>query len=251
MIEEVQRMHVYAKDIRIYRMPRLPRLCLAGITQHIIQRGNNRQVCFGSEEDFITYAHWLAEYAKQFNVNIHAWVFMTNHIHLLATPTTDNGISQMMQAIGRRYVRYFNYTYRRSGTLWEGRFKSCLINAPEYLLICQRYIELNPVRANMVNHPADYKWSSYQFHAQQEERLSTNFWTPHPLYIGLGKNQQQRSENYQSLFKGHIDETEIKKIRQTTQQNMALGNDRFKQEIEELTGRRVTPLKRGPKKKAE
>ena len=230
-------------------MPRLPRLAIAGVAQHIIQRGNNRQICFSSEEDFITYSHWLSEYAKKFKVHIHAWVFMTNHVHLLATSTTNNGISQMMQAIGRRYVRYFNDTYRRSGTLWEGRFKSCLINSSEYLLTCQRYIELNPVRANMVGHPADYKWSIYRFHAQQDENLSTNYWRPHPLYIQLGKTQKQRSENYQSLFKGHIDETEIQHIRQTTQQNMALGNDRFKQQIEELTGRRVAPLKRGPKAK--
>lgn len=230
-------------------MPRLPRLCLPGITQHIIQRGNNRQACFGAEEDFITYAHLLTEYATQYNVHIHAWVFMTNHIHLLATPTTNNGISQMMQAIGRRYVRYFNHTYRRSGTLWEGRFKSCLISAPEYLLTCQRYIELNPVRANMVNHPSVYKWSSYRFHTQHDENLSTQFWTPHPIYIGLGKTQKQRSENYHSFFKGHIDDTEIHHIRQTTQQNMVLGNDRFKQEIEQLTGRRTNPLQRGPKAK--
>jgi len=101
----------------------------------------------------------------------------------------------------------------------------------------------------MVNHPADYKWSSYHFHAQQEERLSTNFWTPRPLYIGLGKNQKQRSENYLSLFKGHIDETEIQQIRQTAQQSIALGNDKFKQEIEQLTGRRVTLLKRRPKQR--
>lgn len=151
-------------------MARLPRLCLPGVPQHIIQRGNNRQVCFASEEDFIAYAHWLAEYSQKFNVTIHAWVFMTYHIHLLATPTTNNGISQMMQALGRRYVRHFNHTYQRSGTLWEGRFKSCLINASEYFIICQRYIELNPIRANMVNHPDDYKWSSYRFHAQRKRQ---------------------------------------------------------------------------------
>ncbi|NVK72152.1 MAG: transposase [Oceanospirillaceae bacterium] len=230
-------------------MARLPRLCLPGVPQHIIQRGNNRQVCFASEEDFIAYAHWLTEYSQKFNVTIHAWVFMTNHIHLLATPTTNNGISQMMQALGRRYVRYFNHTYQRSGTLWEGRFKSCLINASEYLLICQRYIELNPVRANMVNHPADYKWSSYRFHAQESDNLSAAFWQPHPIYFGLGKNQKQRAANDQTLFHGHMDEKTTQQIRKATQQNMALGNERFKQQIEQLTNRRVTPLKPGPKSK--
>ena len=147
-------------------MARLPRLCPIGIPQHIIQRGNNRQVCFASEDDFIAYVHWLTEYAKEFGVKVHAWVLMTNHVHLLATPMTEGGISKMMQALGRRYVRYFNYTYQRTGTLWEGRFKSCVISAEEYFFICQRYIELNPVRADMVAHPADYKWSSYRFHAQ-------------------------------------------------------------------------------------
>lgn len=105
-------------------MARLPRLCPVGIPQHIIQRGNNRQVCFASEDDFIAYVHWLTEYAQQFGVKVHAWVLMTNHVHLLATPMIEHGISLMMQALGRRYVRYFNYTYQRTGTLWEGRFKS-------------------------------------------------------------------------------------------------------------------------------
>ena len=119
-------------------MARLPRLCPVGIPQHIIQRGNNRQVCFVSEDDFIAYVHWLTEYAQKCNVKVHAWVLMTNHVHLLATPMMENGISLMMQALGRRYVRYFNYTYQRTGTLWEGRFKFCVINAEEYLFICQR-----------------------------------------------------------------------------------------------------------------
>jgi len=136
-------------------MARLPRICLPGIPQHIIQRGNNRQVCFASEEDFAAYAHWLGEASIKNNVAIHAWVFMTNHVHLLVTPESQDGISRMMQTLGRRYVRYFNYTYKRTGTLWEGRFKSCVVDADNYLLTCQRYIELNPVRANMVEHPAN------------------------------------------------------------------------------------------------
>ena len=128
-------------------MARLPRICLPDIPQHVIQRGNNRQACFGSDEDFAAYAHWLEEYARKFRVAIHAWVFMTNHVHLLLTPESDEGVSRLMQTLGRKYVRYFNYTYKRSGTLWEGRFKSCVVEAENYLLLCQRYIELNPVRA--------------------------------------------------------------------------------------------------------
>ena len=121
-------------------MARLPRICLPGIPQHIIQRGNNRQACFGSEEDFAAYAHWLDEASPKNRVSIHAWVFMTNHVHLLATPETKDGVSRMMQTLGRQYVRYFNYTYKRTGTLWEGRFKSCVVDAENYLLVCQRYI---------------------------------------------------------------------------------------------------------------
>lgn len=116
---------------------------------------NNRQATFASDEDFAAYAHWLEEYSAQYQVAIHAWVFMTNHVHLLMTPSTDEGISRLMQSLGRRYVRYFNYTYQRTGTLWEGRFKSCVVSAEEYLLQCQRYIEMNPVRAGMVNSPGN------------------------------------------------------------------------------------------------
>jgi len=107
-------------------MARLPRICLPGIPQQIIQRGNNRQACFGSDEDFSAYAYWLDKYAKEHKVAIHAWVFMTNHVHLLVTPSSKHGVSKMMQTLGRHYVRYFNYTYKRTGTLWEGRFKSCI-----------------------------------------------------------------------------------------------------------------------------
>ena len=141
-------------------MPRLPRACPPEIPQHIIQRGNNRQHCFTSDADIATYAHWLHEAAIKYDVQIHAWVFMTNHIHLLATPSQEHATSLMMQHIGRSYVRYFNHTQARSGTLWEGRFKSCSILDDTYFLVCQRYIELNPVRAQMVSDPADYKWSS-------------------------------------------------------------------------------------------
>ncbi|MEG7522289.1 MAG: transposase [Chromatiales bacterium] len=130
-------------------MTRQLRITPPGIPQHITQRGNNRQACFAAHEDFSAYAHWLREAAERYQVAIHAWVFMTNHVHLLATPSIQDGISNMMQLIGRHYVRYFNHAYKRSGTLWEGRFKSCVIDAEDYLLICQRYIELNPVCASM------------------------------------------------------------------------------------------------------
>lgn len=161
-------------------MARLPRICPPGIPQHIIQRGNNRQVCFASEEDFAAYAHWLEQYSREYQVAIHAWVFMTNHVHLLVTPEREDSVSRMMQTLGRHYVRYFNYSYKRSGTLWEGRFKSCLVEEENYLLICQRYIELNPVRAGMVGSPADYSWSSYRANGLSKP---AKLLTPHHIYI--------------------------------------------------------------------
>lgn len=146
-------------------MARLPRVCPVGVPQHVIQRGNNRQVCFASEQDFAAYAGWLKEYSKKYQVEIHAWVLMTNHVHLLCTPRTENAVSFMMQSLGRSYVQYFNFRYKRTGTLWEGRFKSCLVQEEIYLSQLYRYIELNPVRAKIVEHPSDYVWSSYQINA--------------------------------------------------------------------------------------
>jgi putative transposase len=146
-------------------MPRRNRDCPPGVAIHVIQRGNNRQICFTEEADIKAYANWLREGAEKYSIAIHAWVFMTNHVHLLMTPSDTHGISGCMQLLGRNYVRYYNYRYRRTGTLFEGRFKSCLVQAQNYLLACQRYIELNPVRAGMVKDPADYLWSSYRAHA--------------------------------------------------------------------------------------
>ncbi|MBA1444514.1 MAG: transposase [Chromatiales bacterium] len=224
-------------------MARLPRLSPPNIPQHIIQRGNNRQACFAAPDDFAAYAHWLHEAAEKYSVAIHAWVFMTNHVHLLATPKSHDSISKMMQFIGRHYVRHFNHSYKRSGTLWEGRFKSCVVDAENYLLICQRYIELNPIRAGMVDNPAEYHWSSY--HANGLNR-SSSLRTAHAEWLRLGKTDQQRAERYRGFFKGHHDTEQFQKIRDSTNMGMALGNDRFKAELEELTGRRVTPCKRGP-----
>ncbi len=143
-------------------MSRQPRVSPVDVPQHIIQRGNNRNVCFATEQDYRAYANWLKEYSVKFGVDIHAWVFMTNHIHLLCTPRAEKSVSQMMQGLGRQYVRYFNFTYQRTGTLWEGRYKSSLVQEEGYLLHLYRYIELNPVRAKMVTKPEGYVWSSHQ-----------------------------------------------------------------------------------------
>ena len=227
-------------------MARLARLCLPGTPQHIIQRGNNRQPCFASDQDHAAYVHWLTEASKKYRVAIHAWVLMTNHVHLLATPAARDGLSKMMQVLGRRYVRYFNYRQRRTGTLWEGRFKSCVVDAEDYLLVCQRYIELNPVRAGMVKHPAEYRWSSYHTNALAVE---SHLWTPHATWLRLGQTHQERSEAYRNLFAGHIEPDELNKVRDAVNKGLALGNDRFRDEIERLTGRRMRLLRRGPKPK--
>jgi len=223
-------------------MARMPRIDVAGLAQHLIQRGNNRQVCFGCEEDMAAYAHWLHEYSQKFKVAIHAWVFMTNHVHLLVTPGIKSGVSTMMQSLGRRYVQYYNYSYKRSGTLWEGRYKSCAVQDEVYLLQCYRYIEMNPVRVNMVDHPAEYRWSSYRVNA---EGVTSKLCTPHEQYLGLGANESKRQAAYRDLFLGHLDDEAITRIRKATNSGMALGNERFKDEIELLAKRRVRPKKAG------
>lgn len=169
---------------------------------------------------------------------------MTNHVHILATPPEAGCISRMMQRVGRHYVRYFNKSCKRTGTLWEGRFKSCVVDTESYLLICQRYIEMNPVRANMVNSPAAYRWSSYRSNGLGKP---SRIWTPHEVYLRLGKTREERMLAYRALCTTHIDSTLLNDIRTSVNKGLALGNERFKEQIEALTGQRVTPGKRGPK----
>ena len=223
-------------------MARLPRISPVDIPVHLIQRGNNRQACFASDEDHGAYVSWLKEYSKKYKVEVHAWVMMTNHVHLLCTPRQENGVSQMMQSLGRRYVQYFNFEYRRSGTLWEGRFKSCLIQEERYLLEVYRYIELNPVRANIVTDPGDYRWSSYQINGLGKK---SDLCTPHQEYLRLGKDESERQENYREFLSRQVDGELLKEIRANIHKGMAVGSDRFKEELETLTGRRLKSKKRG------
>lgn len=223
-------------------MARLSRVCPVGIPQHIIQRGNNRQVCFASEQDFAAYVSWLKDYAKKYQVDIHAWVLMTNHVHLLCTPRIDNAVSLMMQALGRHYVRYFNVSYHRTGTLWEGRFKSCLVQEENYLLQLYRYIEMNPVRAGMVGQPSDYAWSSYSINALGKE---SELCTPHHLFLALGSESKERQSNYHELFKYHVEGEFLEAIRLAINKGLVLGNERFEAEVERLTGRRMMAKNRG------
>ncbi len=149
-------------------MPRKLRMYLAGMPYHVIQRGNNREACFFADDDYLFYLECLKDACERYQVNCHAYVLMTNHTHLLLEPLKAEGISRVMQSLGRRYVQYINKHYRRCGTLWESRHKSSLVDAETYLLSCYRYIELNPVMANMVEHPGDYRWSSYRCNAYGE-----------------------------------------------------------------------------------
>lgn len=196
-------------------MARLPRVCVSGLPLHVIQRGNNRQVCFGSDEDFAAYVRWLEEYARKFRGAIHAWVFMTNHVHLLVTPETDTGISRLRQAIGRHYVRYFNHTYRRSGTLGEGWLTSCVVDTENYLLPCQRYIEFNPVRAGTVEAQGDYRWSSFRANGLRKPAAC---WTPHPVYLTLGNTVPERAAAYRQLFRARIEPAMLSDIRKAANQ---------------------------------
>ncbi len=228
-------------------MARLPRLYLPGCAQHVIQRGNNREACFYDEADYKAYLLFLRDAATKYQVAIHAFVLMTNHVHLLVTPSDRQGISRMMQAQGRKYVQYINFTYGRTGTLWEGRYKSTLVDADNYLLTVYRYIELNPVRANMVQHPSEYPWSSYRSNGLGK---SIQLLTPHSMYRQLGKLDTERQRAYRTLLRGKVTERDLKAIREATNKAWALGDDRFKAQIEAKTGRRSVPLGRGGDRKS-
>jgi len=217
-------------------MPRRARIAIAGIPWHIIQRGNNRSACFYADEDYRRYLETLHEQATLYGCAIHAYVLMTNHVHLLLTPKKPEGVALLMKHLGQRYVQYINRTYRRSGTLWEGRFRSCLTQSEDYVLSCYRYIELNPVRADMVRHPSDYRWSSYRANG---EGLPDPVITPHEEYLRLGRRA------YRDLFTAHMDPGRISEIRQATNGNYALGDSRFTAEIEQMLNRRATPGKSG------
>ena len=223
-------------------MPRKPRFNLPGVPQHIIQRGNNREPCFLAEKDYLRYLEDLSDASTKYNCRIHAYVLMTNHVHILATPMTQHGLSEMMQALGRRYVRYFNHTYQRTGTLWEGRYKSSLIDSDQYLLVCMRYIEMNPVRASMVMHPAEYKWSSYPGNAQHvEDRIIYH----HSIYRQLGINSEERQAAYLALFRDNINTKTVHEIRAALNQELVLGQSYFKDQIKKMTNRQTDPGKPG------
>ncbi len=223
-------------------MARQPRIDLAGIPQHVIQRGNNRQPCFFIDDDRHHYLDWLQKAAKKYAISVHAYVLMTNHVHLLATGTEVGAVGRVMQSLGRRYVRYVNWRRQRTGTLWEGRYKSNLVDSDRYLLACYRYIELNPVRAGMVNTPGDYRWSSFGHNALG---VTDDVITPHGTYIAMGSSVEERCSAYRGLFREPIENDLIQEIRSHANQGKVLGSETFKNQIEAVLGRRVRLAKPG------
>jgi putative transposase len=223
-------------------MARLARLTVTGYPHHIILRGNNRQDIFRAPEDHQFLYDLLLEHSQSQKVEVHAYVFMTNHIHLLVTPQEEGGLPKMMQSVGRRYVQYFNRKYGRTGTLWEGRYRSTLIQADRYLLACMVYIDLNPVRAHLVTEPLDYTWSSHsQYVGPRTDRLIT----PHPTYWSLGNTPFAREAAYAELVRTGISRDQQTALVEATLKSWALGDAHFLSDLKSHTPRRLVKAQAG------
>jgi putative transposase len=223
-------------------MARLPRVVPPGIPHHVIQRGNNRCAIFRDNQDFRYFLSCVWDACDRYGCDIHAYVLMTNHVHLLLTPHAPNSLAKMMQSVGNRYVQYFNRRFERTGTLWEGRYRAATVDSESYLLVCSRYIELNPVRAGLVARPGDYPWSSFEHHALGRcDPLIRD----HPVILALGKTAKERCSAYLDLFEGCIDEAIVKSIRDATHNGWALGTRQFQRHVESLTRRRAARLPKG------
>ena len=223
-------------------MARLPRLTLAGYPHHIILRGNNRQAIFMDMADFQRMLALLQTHAIEQGVQVHAYVLMSNHLHLLLTPLQNDSLPKMMQAVGRAYVLYFNKRHGRSGTLWEGRYRSALIQTERYFLACMAYIDLNPVRAGMVAKAADYPWSS---HGHYIGRQNEAWLTPHPMYWEMGNTPFAREAAYAAMVQSGIDQKQQHALTSSTLSGWALGEDGFVAGLQKQTARRVNPAKAG------
>lgn len=227
-------------------MSRHARLRIAGQPFHVIQRGNNRTECFVSKDDFVLYLGLLNQLAPLFECSMHAYVLMPNHVHMLITPKEADGISSLMKRLGQQYVQHFNRVHGRTGTLWEGRFKSCLVHDESYLFTCQRYIELNPVRARMVSDPWDYPWSSYRANSGREP---STLLTRHKLYQRLGADEAGRCDAYRDLFTDPLTPAQLDEIRTAVNGGFALGTREFVEAVERALKRRAKPGVNGRPKK--
>lgn len=219
---------IYARQLETkwnYLMPRRPRVTLPGYPHHIIQRGSNRQAVFKAKLDYQNYLQRLYDSLEKYECYLHAYVLMTNHIHLIITPPEENSIPNTMKRLGSGYASYFNHCYWRTGPLFEGRYKSAVIESEQYLLTCMKYIELNPVRAGIVKNPSEYRWSS--FHANALGEHSTLV-TPHTEYLRLGDNKEKRLRSYLALYETSLDEQALHTIREGTYKNTVLGSADFK-----------------------
>lgn len=214
-------------------MPRCARIRLAGVPLHVIQRGNNRNPCFFEPADYRFYLSQLHELTRRFECAVHAYVLMTNHVHLLLTPAEATGASLLMKHLGQRYVQYVNRVYARTGTLWDGRFRSHPVQSGRYLLACYRYIELNPVRAGIVHEPAGYPWSSYRENAGD---TASSLLTPHAAYCELGGPAQ-----YRKIFPARVAALELARIRSAATSSLPLGDKHFRDQIARSVGRRLEP----------
>jgi REP-associated tyrosine transposase len=230
-------------------MPRHARAILPDVAVHLIQRGNNRSACFHRDADYLVYLDHLRELSQRHGCEIHAYCLMTNHVHLLATPRKVNACALLMKNLGQRYVQYVNRSRQRSGTLWEGRFRSCIAQSERYVMACYRYIELNPVRAGMVEHAGDYRWSSHRANASG---AGHPWLVPHPEYIALGIDDDARRAAYRALVDSGLGGAQLAEIRAATNSGGALGDAAFRSLASRAVGRRLTPGRAGrpPKRKS-
>jgi len=230
-------------------MARLPRLTLIDHPHHVILRGNNRQAIFRDTADHQRMLELLQSHAQTQEVDIHAYVLMSNHLHLLATPRQDKALPLMMQAVGRSYVRQFNQRHGRTGTLWEGRYRSTLIQTERYFLACMVYIDLNPVRAGLVTQAVDYPWSSHAHYTGIRQDAWLN---PHALYWGLGNTPFARELAYAQLVQAGIEPAHQQALTSATLSGWALGEEGFVAGLQKLTPRRVRKAAAGrPLKQSE
>jgi len=225
-------------------MARRLRLIFPGVAVHIIQRGVNRVACFRADADYLVYLSQLRQLSAKHDCAVHAYCLMTNHVHLLLTPSTAESCTAFMRDLGRRYVPYFNRRHKRTGTLWEGRFRSCIAESARYVLACYRYIELNPVRAGMVNHPARYSWSS---HAVNSGARCDPLLSPHAEFLALALERTKRCAAYRALFETQIDQPLLETIRDATNGGYPLVSDKFRDAAIAPLGWKTAPSKPGPR----
>jgi putative transposase len=223
-------------------MARLPRLVLPGMPHHVIQRGTDRCTIFRDNRDFRFLLSLLRDGSDESRCDIHTYVLMTNHIHLLLTPHGEDALSKMMQGVGSRYVQYFNNKYGRTGALWQGRYRAVTVDTERYFLVCSRYIELNPVRAGLVQAPRDYPWSSYEHHVLgRTDPLIRD----HPVFESLGCTLRGRCSAYAEMFENQLDETTLSAVREATNKGWPVGDQAFRERVEAMSRRRARPLPKG------